>query len=89
MDACNRLLGNIYTQGMGQIPDARNLHLGYTQPLQSRKWMLRYDSAIRALSVVSLLMRWQVKGERAEVCVAVCLHWKIALHHKPANGETN
>ena len=29
-DARNGLLGNGYAQGMGQIPDARNLHPGAT-----------------------------------------------------------
>jgi len=32
-DARNRLMGNGYAQDMGQIPDARNLHNGCTQPL--------------------------------------------------------
>jgi len=46
--------------------------------------------AIRALPVVSLITSWHVKGERAEVFVAVGMHaLEIALHHRPANGETN
>ena len=32
-DAWNGLLGNGFAQGMGQIPDAPNLHPGCTQPL--------------------------------------------------------
>ena len=32
-DARNGLLGNGFTQGMGQIPDVRNLPPGCTQPL--------------------------------------------------------
>jgi len=32
-DARNRLLSNGCAQGMGQIPDARNLHPRCTQPL--------------------------------------------------------
>jgi len=32
-DARNGLLGNRFEQGMEQIPDARNLHRGCTQPI--------------------------------------------------------
>jgi len=32
-DTRNGLLGNGWVQGMGQIPDARNLHPGCTQTL--------------------------------------------------------
>jgi len=36
-NARNRLVGNGYAQGMGQIPDARNLHpsLGLGMPLRA------------------------------------------------------
>jgi len=88
-DARNGLLGNIYAQGiMGQILDARNLHLDTRNPLISK--MDVEMRAIRALPVVSLITSWHVKGERAEVFVAVGMHvLEIALHHRPANGETN
>jgi len=87
-DARNGLLGNIYALSWGKswmhatyISDTRN-------PLISK--MDVEMRAIRALPVVSLLTSWHVKGERAEVFVAVGMPaLEIALHHRPANGETN
>jgi len=35
MDTSKGLLGNGYAQGMGQIPDARNLHAGNPSDLES------------------------------------------------------